>query len=95
LTPPDSRNPQGREVSAAERADREVRRYFRRWIPWAAIYALGFVVLWAVGLAGTQAFYVWAIGWVLLWGAWVHTDYVRRYLPPRRRRNGDDDDGGA
>lgn len=94
-TAADEEGQRGREVSAADRADMEVRRYFRRWVPWAVVYALGFLVLWAAGLAGTQAFTIWAIGWVLVWGAWVHTDYFRRYLrPSQRRHRGDDDSAG-
>lgn len=77
---------------AAERAEREVRRYLRRWVPWAIIYGLGFVALWVTGLAATQAFYVWAIGWVLVWGVWAHADHVRRYLRPGRRGGSDDDE---
>lgn len=96
--PPDSRDRQtelqdrdGAPQPAADRAEYEVRRYFRRWVPWAIVYALGFLVLWATGLAATQAFYIWAIGWVLVWGAWVHTDYVRRYLRPGRRQDPGDE----
>lgn len=81
----------GRRPAAADRAEREVRRYLRRWVPWAVVYALGFLVLWATGLAATQAFYVWAIGWALVWGAWVNADYVRRFLRPGRYRTPDED----
>ena len=74
---------------AAERAEWEVHRFFRRWVPWAIVYALGFLILWATGLAATAAFYAWAIGWALVWGAWVHADYVRRYLRPGGGRRSD------
>ena len=82
----------GRRPAAADRAEREVRRYLRRWVPWAVIYALGFLILWATGLSRTQAFTIWAIGWALVWGVWVHADHVRRYLRPGGRRPPDGSD---
>ncbi len=40
--------------------------WLQRWLLWAAIYATGFLFLWAAGLAGGWPFYAWAIGWVLV-----------------------------
>jgi hypothetical protein len=78
----------------ADRAEREVRRYLSRWVPWAIVYAVGLAVLWAAGLWGTPVFYAWAIGWVLVWGVWVQLDYVRRYVW-RRERDGPGRENGA
>ena len=87
-----TRREPGRQPLAADRAEREVRRYLRRWLPWAAISVLGFLVLWVTGLAETQAFYVWAIGWALAWGAWVHADYARHFLTRGRDRTPGDEE---
>ncbi|MEX2450093.1 MAG: hypothetical protein WD407_04490 [Rhodospirillales bacterium] len=77
---------------------KHLERWFRRWRVWALIYALGFLVLWVTGLAETRAFYVWSIGWVLVWAVWGQNDFYGKYLSRKRQddeRGGDlDDDPG-
>lgn len=51
------------------------RDWLRRWLIWASIYALGFLILWAIGQAGTILFYAWAIGGALVKAGWDRLRY--------------------
>lgn len=65
------------------------RGWLQRWLLWAAIYAAGFLLLWAVGLAGGWPFYAWAIGWALVKTGWDR----RRYRKAVKRHTGPDGKG--
>lgn len=72
------------------RAEREMRRYLSRWVIWITVYAAGFVVIWAMDLWDTL-FFPWAIGWVLVWGVWVQSDFIKRQFGTGRGRSDKDD----
>lgn len=62
------------------------RGWLRRWLIWAAVYAIGFLILWAIGQMGKTPFYVWAIGGALVKAAWDRLRYQRIL---RRHTRGD------
>jgi len=61
------------------------RGWQRRWLAWAAIYVLGFALLWAADLAQGWPFYGWAIGWALVKGLWDEVRFQRAIRHKRGR----------